>query len=138
MTVPGTVVFDAEPLVAFLAGEPGSGRVLEHLQAVGRDETTGYVSPVTLAEVKYVAGRHLDEAVVAAFLDTVASLGVAQVDASDCWSSAAALKTEHAIPLGDAFAAATAEAVDGSLLVGADDDFDGVGVRVESFRDDPV
>ncbi|WP_338047158.1 hypothetical protein [Natrinema pellirubrum] len=40
--------------------------------------------------------------------------------------------------LRDAYALATADAVDGTLLVGADDDFDDVEDNVVRFRDEPV
>jgi predicted nucleic acid-binding protein len=40
--------------------------------------------------------------------------------------------------LGDAYALATAEAVDGTLLAGADDDFDEVDASVERLRHEPA
>lgn len=40
--------------------------------------------------------------------------------------------------LGDAYALVTADAVDGTLLVGADNDFDDLADDVERFRDEPA
>jgi len=47
-------------------------------------------------------------------------------------------KEAYTMALGDAYALATADAVDGTLLVGADDDFDDVEDDVVRFRDEPV
>jgi len=49
------------------------------------------------------------------------------------------MKSRHAPALGDAFALATAERVGGTLLIGADDDYDDVeDVSLVRFRADPV
>lgn len=135
------VVFDAEPLIAFLADELGSRVVEEWVEEAASGEIQGYISPVTKAEVTYVALREgVPEHVVAAFLDRLADNGIETVAAERCWPQAAAFKDAYTVPLGDAFSLATAYVTDGSVLVGADDDFyefdDEVGVI--PFRDEPV
>lgn len=135
-----TVVFDAEPLIAFLADEPGSRVVEEWVEQASMGEIQGYVSPITKAEVTYVALREgVPERVVAAFVDRLADNGIETFAAEQCWSRAAAFKEEYTVPLGDAFALVTAHETDGAVLVGADDDFDGIGdeVRTIPFRDEP-
>ncbi|GAB3029633.1 type II toxin-antitoxin system VapC family toxin [Natronobiforma cellulositropha] len=134
-----TIVFDAEPLVAYLDDEPGSDVVEAWIDRVASGEIDGYVSPVTKTEVLYVGSRvgfRPDD--VRASLGRLEELGVAVYDARECWESAAALKEAYAMALGDAYALATAAAVGGTLLVGADDDFDGLEDDVERFRDEPA
>ncbi|SDD93402.1 PIN domain-containing protein [Natrinema hispanicum] len=130
-----TVVFDTEPLVAYLDDEPGSDTVEEWIDRVASGEIEGYISPVTKTEVLYVGSRvGFHPADVRASLERLEELGVSVFDPRECWDGAAALKEAYTMALGDAYALATADAVDGTLLVGADDDFDDV-VR---FRDEPV
>ena len=134
-----TIVFDTEPLIAYLDDEPGSDVVEAWIDRVASGEVDGYISPVTKTEVLYVGSRvgfHLDD--VRASLDRLEELGVAVYDARECWEIAAALKEAHTMALGDAYALATADAVDGTLLVGADDDFDELEDDVERFRDEPA
>lgn len=136
--VPDVVVFDAEPLVAFFCDEPGSDTVEAHLDAVERG-ADGYVSAVTLAELHYVvraiAGPDRADAVV----DVIEETGIRRVDTAETWRLAAEFKHRHAPALGDAFALATAAHVEGTLLAGADDDFDGVtDVPTTRFRTDPA
>ncbi|MFC7041469.1 type II toxin-antitoxin system VapC family toxin [Halonotius sp. GCM10025705] len=52
-----TVVFDAEPLIAFAFDEPGAEAVEEWLDRVYDGDRAGYVATITLAEVRYVAAR---------------------------------------------------------------------------------
>ena len=133
------LVFDAEPILAYLDDEPGSDVVEEWFDRVASAEVDGYISPVTKTEVLYVGSRAgFDADDVAASLERLEELGVDVYDPRGCWETAAVLKEAHGMSLGDAYALATAEAVDGTLLVGADDDFDDVDASVERFRDGPV
>lgn len=133
------IVFDAEPIVAYLADEPGSDVVEAWTDRVAAGENDGYISPVTKTEVLYVGSRvGFRPDAVRASLDRLEDLGVEVFDPRECWEIAAALKEAYGMSLGDAYALATADAVDGTLLVGADDDFDDVTVAVERFRDEPA
>ncbi|OAQ53794.1 hypothetical protein HTG_05890 [Natrinema mahii] len=131
------IVFDAEPLVAYLDDEPGSDVVERWIDRVSSGTVDGYISPVTKTEVLYVGSRvGFPPEAVRASLERLEQLGVEQYDPADCWETAAALKDGYSMALGDAYALATAHVVNGTLLVGADDDFDGVTDSVERFRDE--
>jgi len=130
------VVFDTEPLVAYLLDEEGAERVGEYLDRVVSGDAVGFVSPVTLTEVHYISHYYGSEASPDDFLGELQASGVNQVKASACWRDAARYKREHQVALGDAYSLATAAGVDGTLLVGGDDDFDGVeDVNVVRFRE---
>ncbi|AFZ72829.1 type II toxin-antitoxin system VapC family toxin [Natronobacterium gregoryi] len=134
-----TVVFDTEPIVAYLDDEPGSDVVEAWIDRVASGEVDGYISPVTKTEILYVGSRvgfRPDD--VRASLNRLEELGVAVYDPRECWEIAAALKEAYTMALGDAYALATAESVDGTLLVGADNDFDELEDDVERFRDEPA
>lgn len=134
-----TIVFDTEPLVAYLDDEPGSDTVEEWIDRVASGEIEGYISPVTKTEILYVGSRvGFRPADVRASLERLEELGVTVFDPRECWDGAAALKEAYTMALGDAYALATADAVGGTLLVGADDDFDDVEDDVVRFRDEPV
>ncbi|SDJ67907.1 type II toxin-antitoxin system VapC family toxin [Natronorubrum texcoconense] len=133
------LVFDTEPLVAYLDDEPGSDIVEDWIDRIASGELEGYISPVTKTEVLYVGSRvgfRPDD--VRRSLERLEELGVDVYDPRACWETAAALKEAHQMALGDAYALATADAVDGTLLVGADDDFDDLAADVERFRDEPA
>lgn len=132
-----TIVFDAEPLVAYLDDEPGSDVVEAWIDRVSSGESDGYISPVTKTEILYVGSRiGFDPDDVRASLKRLEQLGVEVYEPVDCWETAAALKDVYSMALGDAYALATAHEVDGTLLVGADDDFDDVSASIERFRDE--
>lgn len=132
---PETIVFDAEPLVAFFCDEPGSDTVETHLDAVERG-ADGYVSAVNLAEVHYVVRAIDDEERADAVVDVLEESGVRRVDTAETWAFAAEFKHRYAPALGDAFALGTAKHTGGTLLVGADDDFGTVDdVQIVRVRD---
>jgi len=65
----------------------------------------------------------------------IGETGVETVNVGDTWPIAADFKYRYSPSLAGAFAVATAAEVDGTLLAGADDDFDGVSdVAVTRFR----
>lgn len=87
----------------------------------------------------YVGSRvGFREADLRASLTRLEELGVVVHDARTCWDTAATLKRRHTMALGDTYALATAVDIDGTLLIGADDDFDAVDVAVERFRTERV
>ncbi|MFP8951434.1 type II toxin-antitoxin system VapC family toxin [Natrialbaceae archaeon A-arb3/5] len=134
-----TIVFDTEPLIAYLDDEPGSDTVETWIDRVAAGEVEGYISPVTKTEVLYVGSRvGFRPAAVRASLERLEELGVSVSDPHECWDSAAALKEAYTMALGDAYALATADTVDGALLVGADNDFDDVDADIIRFRDEPA
>lgn len=139
MTAPDRIVFDAEPLIAHADDEPGSKVVEEHLSAVDNGESEGYVSYVTLTEVRYILARKYDEAVADEYLDWVDEIGVTATGVEGVWGTASNIILEYNPALGDAFALGTAIARAAVLLAGADDDYDEIGEpRIQRFRDEPA
>lgn len=137
-TVPDTVVFDAEPLVAYFCDEPGSDTVEAYVDAV-EGAADGYISAVNLAEVHYVVRAIESRERADAVVDVLAESGIRRVDTAETWPTAAEFKFRYAPALGDAFALGTAAHVDGTLLVGGDDDYDEISdVPITRFRTDGV
>lgn len=136
--LPETIVFDAEPLVAYFCDEPGSDTVEEYLDAV-EGAADGFISAVNLTEVYHIV-REIDGAERAdAVVDVLEESGIRRVDTEETWLHAADFKVRYAPALGDAFALGTAVYVDGTLLVGADDDYDAVtDVAITRFRTEPA
>lgn len=130
------VVFDAEPLLALLADEPGSDRVEEYFREVQTGAVDASVSPIQLTEVSYI-GHQLNADGVEAYIKQIqAFMTIVQVD-EDVWRQAVFYKMiGHS--LGDSYALATAEVQNAVLIVGADDDFDDVPVEIERIRDEPT
>jgi len=136
--VPETIVFGTEPLVAYFCDEAGSDIVERYVDAV-EGSADGYISAINLAEVHYVVRAIDGEDRADAVVDVLDESGVRRVDTERTWDIAAEFKFRYAPALGDAFALGTARHVDGTLLVGADDDYDGVTeVPIARFRDDPA
>jgi len=134
--LPERIVFDAEPLVAYFCDEPGSDTVERYVAAV-EGAADGYISAVTLAEVQYVVRAIDGDGRADTVVDVLAESGIRQVDTEETWRHAADCKFRYSPALGDAFALGTAVHVDGTLLVGADDDFDAItDVPVVRFRAD--
>jgi predicted nucleic acid-binding protein len=142
-----TVIFDAEPLVAFAFDEPGSRAVEAVLADIYDGEIDGYVPTVDLAEFRYVASRRTSGEAADAHIDDLREMGVAEYDVDGLWRTASKLKASYAPSLGDAYAVAAAKAEDErgrdvTLLVGADDDYDVFEEEtefahlIERFRDD--
>jgi ribonuclease VapC len=144
-----TVVFDAEPLLAFAFDEPGAGAVEDWLDRVYDTEIDGYVTTINLAEFRYVAIRRASTRRADAHIDDLRAMGVTKYGIDDLWEPASGLKAMQAPSLGDAYAVAAAQelgderATEVTLLVGPDDDYDAfegddAGYSIERFRDDSV
>ena len=141
-----TVVFDAEPLLAFAFDEPGATTVEEWLDRVYDGERDGYASTITLAEFRYIAARETSLEQADAHIGDLRNMGVMESTVDDLWELASALKLRYSPAIGDAYAVATAKSLDNNseenvtLLVGADDDYDifeeteQFGHLIERFR----
>lgn len=141
-----TVVFDAEPLLAFAFDEPGAGTVERWLDRVYDGEHDGYVSTITLAEFRYIAARETSLEQADAHIRDLRNMGVMEYNIDDLWEDVSALKLTYSPAIGDAYAVATANTLDNNgeenvtLLVGADDDYDAFedaeqfGHFIERFR----
>lgn len=136
--IPETIVFDAEPLIAYFCDESGSDAVEMYVDAV-EGATDGYISAINLAEVHDIVRAIDSEERADAVVDVLEESGIRRVDTKQAWASAADFKFRYSPALGDAFALGTAAYVDGMLLIGADDDYDDVtGVPIERFREEPA
>ena len=136
--IPETVIFDTEPLVAYFCDEPGSDTVETYIDAV-MGSSEGYISAVNIAEVHYIVRAIDGEERADAVVDVIEETGLGRIDTAETWRFAADYKYHHSPALGDAFALATAESVDGTLLVGADDDYDNItDIPIERFREEPA
>jgi predicted nucleic acid-binding protein len=145
-----TVVFDAEPLLAFAFDEPGARTVERYLDRVYDGEREGYVATLNLAEFRYIATRKASVAQADAHIDDLRDMGLSVYDIDDLWKPASDLKATYSPAIGDAYAVATAKHLDAdtegpvSLLVGGDDDYDvfeaedGFAHVIERFRDGAV
>jgi predicted nucleic acid-binding protein len=121
----GDLVFDAEPLVAYFAGEPGAETTRDALDHVVTSVDEGYLNEVNAAEVWYVAKRFTDEATADDHLDWLRyEAELIFVSSEETWEQAASIKAEHRVSLGDAFALGTALARGCPVLAGGDGDFD--------------
>lgn len=135
----GPVVFDNEPLLAALFDESGRNVVESVLQEVFRGDREGYVSYVTCTELCYTVARARSWEFGETAVEGLEKQNVVPVGVQDTWRNAGRFKHEYNVALGDAFALAVAAHVDGTLLVGADDDFEGIEeVRIERFRTESV
>jgi predicted nucleic acid-binding protein len=136
--IPETVVFDTEPLVAYFCDEPGSDTVERYVDAV-EGAADGYISAVNLAEVHYVVRAIDGEERADAVVEVLGESGIHRVDTAQTWAAAAEFKFRHSPALGDAFALGTAAHVNGTLLVGPDDDYSDISeVPLAQFRDEPA
>jgi predicted nucleic acid-binding protein len=141
---PPEIVFDAEPLVAHADDEPGSDKVDAYLNSVADGVSTGYLNAVNATEVRYILTRISDAETADNYLAWLSDIGVERVNSDLIWSVASDYVIDYNPALGDAYALATAEYADGTLLVGADDDYDPVisdttaNVSIERFRTKPA
>jgi len=131
-------VFDTEPLIAFFFDEDGSDVVQQHLQDV-RDGAVGVISRINLTEVMYIAANEADLATAKTIVRSIRDFGFEVVESMDTWETAGMIKHTHSIALGDSYAVAAADHCGGTLIVGADDDFDSITeVPITQFRTDPA
>jgi predicted nucleic acid-binding protein len=135
MSIPERLVFDTEPLVAHADDEPGSETVAEYLDATATEGTDGYVNRVNLTEVRYILARKYDRTVADEYIDWLLDFGLHPTGVDAIWTNAAEYVIDYNPALGDSFALATAEHMEATLLVGADDDYDEVTeVPIQRFR----
>jgi predicted nucleic acid-binding protein len=136
--IPETIVFDAEPLIAYFCNEPGSDTVETYVDAV-EGAADGYISATNLAEIHYIVRAIDGEERADAVVDVLEESGIRRIDTEQTWAPAARFKFRYSPALGDAFALGTAAHVDGVLLVGTDDDYDDVtDVPIARFRTEPA
>lgn len=132
--IPETIVFDAEPLIAYFCNESGSDTVETYINAV-EAAADGYISAINLAEVHHIVRAIDGEERADAVVDVLKESGIRRVDSERTWRSAAEFKFRVSPALGNAFALGTAIHVGGVLVIGADDDYDDITeVPITRFR----
>ena len=143
-----TVVFDAEPLLAFSFDEPGAGEVECWLDRVYDGDLDGYVSTINLAEFRYIAARKTSVDKADAHIQDLRNMGVTEYNIDALWEGASEFKAAYSLAIGDAYAVAAAKELDNdgernvTLLVGADNDYnaladtEGFGHLIERFRNE--
>lgn len=105
---------------------------------VGAD---GLVTTINLAEFRDIAARNTSPEAADAYIADLRRMGVDEYAVDSLWKRVSEVKAEYTVALGDAYALAAAADVGGTLLVGADDDYDVfadhevVGDLIERFRD---
>lgn len=128
-----SVVFDTEPLLAFYRGEPGAAYVEETLNKVIDGSVEAYINIVNLTEFYYILHRFSPEAAEEKTRNLKAyGLKVVPLVDNTLWRLAAEMKSIHPMSLADAYAAATAKATGSKLVVGRDQEFD--GLPIETMR----
>ena len=143
-----TIVFDAEPLVAFAFDETGADIVEEWLTRV-YDGDPGYVPTISLAEFRYIAARKSSAERADAHIRRLRELGLTEYAIDDLWQAASELKLDYAPSVGDAYAVAAAadiatETEEVTLLVGADADWEAFDAdadfapQIERLRTEPA
>ncbi|KXA94745.1 hypothetical protein AKJ65_03515 [candidate division MSBL1 archaeon SCGC-AAA259E19] len=128
-------VFDTEPLLTFYLDERGADKVEEELRKIKRGENDGYLNVVNLTEFYYIFSRR-DREITEEKVRNLKSYGVEIVPVKDdeLWIEAAKIKNVGGISLADAFAAATARVKGERLIVGYDEDFEGLGIPLVSIK----
>ena len=135
-----TVVFDAEPLLAFSFDEPGAADVERWLDRVYDGEVTGYVTTINLAEFRYISTRKTTVNEADAHINDLREMGLDIYNVDDLWKMVSDLKANYNPSIADAFALAAAKSLDNNnendvtLLVGADTDYDMVE-NEDEFQD---
>ena len=129
---PTTYVFDSFALLAYFGNEPGAETVEQLLRQAQEKTVTIYLSLMNLGEVYYITQRERGQDVAMATLALIDQLPLQQhaIDRPGVLA-AAAFKANHAISYADAFAAALAQQLQGSVVTG-DPEFHKVAALVES------
>lgn len=133
-----SVCFDAEPFLAYYWDAEGSDRVEDYFVDILQGERAGYVSDVTYCEVRYHILRENKSGFFHFYEFLRDTIALDTVSSEMTWRGASDVKSEYAIALGDAFSIATAVSTDSTLIVGADDDFEGIeDVNIARIRTVP-
>jgi predicted nucleic acid-binding protein len=123
-------VFDTEVILKFYLGEEGAKKVKDRLAMIVNGEDEGYVNLVNLTEFYYILHRKSPR-VAEEKLSNLMAFGLKPVNVKGNWKTAAKIKAGKGMPLGDAFAAATALTLDATLLAGHNTDFTGLNIKLE-------
>jgi predicted nucleic acid-binding protein len=128
------LVFDTQALLKYYLDELGADSVRNYFVDVLERRVEGYINIVTLTELYYILIR-VKEELAEEKERNLRSYGIKIVslrDSARLWKLAAEIKARWPLSLADAFGAATAITIEGTLVTGADAEFDNVNkLRVE-------
>ena len=129
-------LFDAWALMAYFQNEePAAERVSQWLEAAAQKKIEVYMSIINVGEVLYRIGKVHGEQIAQDFLGDLASLPIQIVSAEDdLVFSAAHWKMRHPISYADAFAAATAEKLQATLVTGDPELIGLQNLKLEALR----
>ena len=121
-----TVVLDAEPILIWADGDPGSTTVNNHLTDTYFNHIQTYISHVNLTEVYYNCAKRGGHGYGKKKTGQLRNFGVQFVESSSTWEQAAEFKDAYTpnFPLADAYALATAVVQAVPLLAGDDRHWD--------------
>jgi len=130
------VVFDAEPLIAHADDDAGAATTAARLDAVAANDVDGRLTRVNATEIRYVLAGKYDVERADRYLQWLSDVGITPVGAEELWTTAADWILAEDPSLADAYALAAAEVTGGTLLVGADDDFESIDtLAIERIRE---
>jgi len=117
------LTFDAEPLLSFFLNEAGAKKVADLLQKVQNKDAIGYINIFNLTEIYYIIAR-INAKMAEEKQRKLRLFGLKVISVIDngLWREAALIKSKYSLSLGDAFAIATAQALNSKLIVGNDKD----------------
>jgi len=129
------LVFDSEAVLAFYLGEEGGEVVKDSLGRILSGEAEGYMNIINLTEIYYIL-RRADPKLAEEKERNLRLFGlkIIPIDDNTIWREAAKFKSEHALSIADAFAAATAKVLNSKLVVGSDSEFKGLDVELLKIR----
>jgi predicted nucleic acid-binding protein len=129
------VVFDTEAILIFYFGEEGADNVEKLLIKIQKGEEKGFMNVVNLTEFYYILYRKNPE-IADEKVQNLKAYGIEFVPVLDdeIWREAGKIKAEYAIPLADAFAAATAIIKQDELVAGNDRDFENLRIPLLRLR----
>jgi len=117
------VVFDSYAILAYLEGEPEGGQLQRLLREASEGKVECFLSIINLTEVLYIVQRRKGRKAALETLALIESWPLEIVEATyEICLIASDLKARYRISLADAFAAATAKALNAELMTG-DDEF---------------
>lgn len=130
------LTFDSEAILAFFLGEEGGEIVRDALIKVQDGEVEGYINILNLTEIYYILCR-VDPEIAEAKQRNLRLYGLKIIPIEDdkLWREAAKIKSEHALSLADAFAAATAKTLKSKLIVGSDKEYRELDIQLLKIRD---
>ncbi len=116
-------------------GEKGGEIVRDCLMKIQNREAEGYINVLNLTEIYYILHR-LNPAIAEEKQANLRLYGLKVVPIEDdgLWREAAKTKSEHSLSLADAFAAATAKTHNSTLIVGSDQEFQDLDIKLLKIR----